>query len=261
MSLQSLFALPNSLVRFVALGLVLLSVVSVADFLSWPGSSKLPAIQFNSKAEINAERPWSLFKSQDTKIVQEKTTVQKLPASRLNVDLIGVVGDQLKRVAVINKGRSVVSLKIGQELIDNWVAEQINADSVILKKGAERQLLSLKRFDPKNVQIEVSIRNKRSKGIITPASIGLSIARSETGEPAVAVSDVDQDLIASLGLKSEDLIMSVADVKAVDLYEDPDAYSSLLAQTEWSVVIERDGKQEYIVIQLSSLLAIVGKIK
>ncbi|NRP96111.1 hypothetical protein XMG59_002229 [Marinobacterium sp. xm-g-59] len=260
MSLKSLFVLPIVLVRFVALSLVILAAVSVAVFLYGTGSSKLPAIEFNSKTETVAEKTWSLFKLQDAKVVQEKTVVRKLPPSRLNVDLIGVVGGPLKRIAVINKGRSVVSLKVGQVLIDNWEAEEINVDSVVLKKGVERQLLSLKRFDPKNAKIEVSSRNKQSKGI-TPASIGMSIVRSESGEPAIAVSGVEPDLIASLGLKSDDLIMSVATVKAVDLYEDPDAYRSLLAQTEWSVVIERDGKQENIVIQLSSLLAIVGKLK
>jgi len=243
-----------------AAGLVLLiQALFLVSLLSLWGKSGLEPLVFANPKETVTR--WVMFSSENImRNPPAKKQIQKATPALASLTLRGIIGSGLEGVALIQvRGPKLEIFRVGDRVTDNWRIVRLSNDSAILGSANEEYILPLKLF-----AVSTSPANsKASSGAAAVDSderFGLKVVRNRSGAKGLALADVPSAVLEELGLERGDIVLTVEDIDASEIYDTPEQFQHLIGLPEWRITLVRNGRETSVSLGKAALLNVVSEL-
>ncbi len=199
------------------------------------------------------------------KVIESPELINK---SRLNLKLIGLLKHPLKSVAVIEVGGKTRVFAVGEEVQVDVELIEVGANFAVISNRGQHEKLELKAAP--NI-LNNSYSGEESADITGAQSEKLSLIKeqvknsplsilgyvryeffNEKGEPAMIKVWPKQEaaLFTALGFQPGDLLKVVNGHSIDELLSNPALWQALLSETSLSVVIDRQGVEQALSVEM-----------
>lgn len=258
-------------------------------WLLWPQPQTVATYSANTTAntrtnqsfDVNALTSQNLFG--DAVAIEKdepEVVINDAPETSLNISLTGVVAvnhDDKAGLAIIESQGQQNTYSVGEQVEGTQARiEQILADRVIIKVRARFETLMLDGIDftrqvaasrhtpavpkkpaiPKmNADLKQELKAKRRELLAEPGKLFeyIRISPKRVSGEIVGYSlnpGKDPKLFTSMGLKSNDLAISINGYMLTDMQQAMSAIKELRSASSATIVIDRDGKQQDVLFSL-----------
>ncbi|WP_157862725.1 type II secretion system protein N [Thiomicrospira cyclica] len=257
--------------------------VLAAKFLAVPVTPPLPVMQSLSlQKSIESPIPLGLWGESPAVASASFVPVQSEPIiteTRLNFQLIGVIRQQDKQVAIIQAGRDVRVLAVGDQLPNNVALAEVGADFVMLRNQGRLERLSM--VDNAMGLLEKSVENPTDAESPLIEQVGLDAQQQtqlrqvsqQVRQSPMAIGQYVRfegvkegsnwlgiriaprnhpDIFSALGFREGDLVTSINGITVAEMAENPTVWNQFLQDRRFSLVINRNGLAETIEVDLSA---------
>ncbi len=188
--------------------------------------------------------------------------------SRLNLKLMGLLKHPLKSVAVIEVSGKAQVFAVGEEILRDVELIEVGDNFVVISNQGKHEKLELKAApnilrdsDSEGESVDMTEAQSKKLNLIkervknSPLAI-LGYVRYEfinkKGEPAMIKVWPKQEkaLFTALGFQSGDLLKVVNGHTVDELSSNPALWQALLAETSLSVVIDRQGVEQNLSVEM-----------
>jgi general secretion pathway protein C len=269
--------------------------VWLAQSFEQPVAPALPDLQPLAVEQTAAPKPVLLWGEVPLAPVRQSPVTKPAPppvvtesavrATRLNVKLLGVIDSKPVGVAIIQVGRDVKVLSVGEQLQPNVTLVEIGGNFVILQNRGQRERLDMD--DPTSELITsaaaVAEETPPQAPINEVASNALDQLAPEQTEQLLAVSrEVRQnpmkigqyvrfepmrerdewlgirigarnhpEIFRGLGFQEGDMVTSINGLTIAEMADNPAVWNRFLQESRFSLVVNRNGLDQTIDVDLS----------
>lgn len=199
------------------------------------------------------------------KVIESPELINK---SRLNLKLIGLLKHPLKSIAVIDVSGKVQVFAVGEEIQPDVELVEVGATFVVISNRGQHEKLELK--EAPNI-LNSSYSGEESADITEAQSEKLNLIKEEVknsplsilgyvryefinkkGEPAMIKVWPKQEtaLFTALGFQPGDLLKVVNGHSIDELLSNPALWQALLSETSLSVVVDRQGIEQALSVEM-----------
>ncbi|WP_044407915.1 type II secretion system protein N [Thiomicrospira microaerophila] len=215
------------------------------------------------------------------------TPVQPIRDTRLNVKLLGVINAQPVGVAIIQAGRDTKVLSVGELLQSNVTLVEIGRDFVILQNRQQRERLSMddaaaglmvaaeqtsQAKERAPVESPVSGYTPQQSALAPEQAQQLQSVSREVRENPMRIGQYVRfeplrerdawlgirigarnhpEIFGALGFREGDLVTSINGLSVAEMAQNPAVWNRFLQESRFSLVVNRNGLEETIEVDLS----------
>jgi general secretion pathway protein C len=201
----------------------------------------------------------------EIKQVTESTTIQP---TKLNVKLIGLIQNQIGSVALIEKGRETLVLKVGEALQSGVLLKQVLETHVVIDNRGRFESLYLAGMDFKALESSASapihtlnaadkekVLDLQQKLKTSPLSMNRYVRFKSITEGGKVVAlkiwpRAERKVFEALGFRTGDIIHAIDGQPISVLMKSPKSWQSLLKKTQFSLELERSGSRQTLNVSL-----------
>lgn len=247
---------PVHLVPTLVLGLLSLALITTILIIKTQGQLEIASIeQVRSPAKIGFD--WFGGEAKLQKELDLANIPEILPTANINGQLLGIVlaGDE-STVAIKFGGKNEVVHFIGDKLDDQTKIIEIQSHRiVVLQDGINKQMIMKK---PETIIQQT----KGSKAAEASPSDGFALANMFGAVPVMTgkgsgfkINNLSTEVQSLADIRDGDVVTKVDGVSMREIMADPSSWLKFSASTNLPVSVIRDGKEQIIYINASSLSA------
>lgn len=198
--------------------------------------------------------------------VESDESESEVRATGLNLKLLGVIDSEPVGVAIIQTGREVKVLAVGESLRLNVTLHEIKGDYVILLNRNQRERLAMEDqveglvVTSEDVTHDVEAVTEQLLTVSeeirqNPMRIGQYVRfeplREQNEWLGIRIGARNQpEIFHALGFQEGDMVISINGLTLADMADNPAIWNQFLQESRFSLVVNRDGLEQTIDVDL-----------